>query len=131
MVGGSTRIRKIRQLVKDYFGPDTVIKTDIPTTELVMWGAAIQAERLAPGTARPSKKVRDQKRLVRTPASSPHRPLPVQLRLCLAASVHLRMLPLCSCDNGLFFYPQLARVGVVRDKTPHSLGIDVIGDLTV
>ncbi len=54
MVGGSTRMTKIRDLVKDYFGIEP--KCDLPTDELVMHGAAIEAAKLG-GTVDPDSKV--------------------------------------------------------------------------
>jgi heat shock protein 1/8 len=41
LVGGSTRIPKVRQMLKDYFGKD--LKMDINPDEAVAYGAAVQA----------------------------------------------------------------------------------------
>ena len=48
LVGGATRMPKIRQMMTDYFGfpPDTAVDSD----EAVMHGAAIEAARLSPNT---------------------------------------------------------------------------------
>ncbi len=50
LVGGSTRIPKVRQLLQEYFGGKDIIRQDINPDEAVAFGAAVQANILSGDT---------------------------------------------------------------------------------